>query len=273
MCRFSGPEEVVGIPEAKDALIELLLQLADDDLLTAHRASEWLGLAPHIEEDVAFSSIAQNTMGHALHWFGLLEPLTRKSVDDLAYLRPRGGYRQAILVERPNGPGLYLVNPEYDWGYTVVRQLVYETFKRERLEGLKRSSYAPLAAAAEKILDEQFYHLFHWETWWTELGQSTAEARRRLSEATAKVFEDLLTLFDLGPRGASIVRFGFAPSAETTAEATLSALKTMFEKIDLPFPPLGTPPFTGREGRHTDEGWAALEWMGEVYRLAPEGKW
>ena len=62
-------------PAYKSALIALLYQLADDDFLIAYRGSEWLGLAPHIEEDVAFSSISQDTMGHAAMFYQLLEEL------------------------------------------------------------------------------------------------------------------------------------------------------------------------------------------------------
>ena len=44
--------------------VELLLELADDELILGWRNSEWTGIAPFLEEDVAFSSIAQKT-GHA----------------------------------------------------------------------------------------------------------------------------------------------------------------------------------------------------------------
>ena len=37
-----------------------LLELADDELILGWRDSEWTGVAPSLEEDVAFSSIAQN---------------------------------------------------------------------------------------------------------------------------------------------------------------------------------------------------------------------
>ena len=44
---------------------QLLLQIADDELVLGWRDSEWTGIAPSLEEDVAFSSIAQNEIGHA----------------------------------------------------------------------------------------------------------------------------------------------------------------------------------------------------------------
>ncbi len=74
--------------EYKEAITSLLFQLADDDFLYAFRGSEWLGLAPHIEEDVASSSISQDSMGHAAMYYKLLEDLGVGNADDLAHLRP-----------------------------------------------------------------------------------------------------------------------------------------------------------------------------------------
>ena len=50
----------------------MLLGLADDELVLGWRDSEWTGIAPVLEEDVAFSSIAQNEIGHARAVYGLL---------------------------------------------------------------------------------------------------------------------------------------------------------------------------------------------------------
>ena len=52
-------EELHQLPEYKEALVELLFQLADDDFIIAYRGSEWVGIGPHIEDDVAFSSITR----------------------------------------------------------------------------------------------------------------------------------------------------------------------------------------------------------------------
>ena len=86
-------------------MIALLYQLADDELVVGHRDSEWLGLAPHIEEDVAFSSIAQDEVGHATLYYRLLEELGEGRADDLAFLRPAAQRRNAVLLERPTGRG------------------------------------------------------------------------------------------------------------------------------------------------------------------------
>ncbi|HYU57528.1 MAG TPA: Phenylacetic acid catabolic protein, partial [Actinomycetota bacterium] len=54
----------------EDPRLTLLLALADDELIIGHRHSEWTGWAPHIEEDLAFSSIAQDEMAHARLLYG-----------------------------------------------------------------------------------------------------------------------------------------------------------------------------------------------------------
>ncbi|HAK99554.1 MAG TPA: phenylacetate-CoA oxygenase subunit PaaI, partial [Exiguobacterium sp.] len=151
--------------QERTALASLLYQLADDDFLYAYRGSEWLGLAPHIEEDVASSSIAQDSMGHAAMYYQLLEELGEGNADALAHVRLAHERKNSILVERVNGPGYYMEKPEYDWAFAVVRNYCYTVAKKIRIDALKSSSYEPLAAAAVKINMELYYHLLHWQTW------------------------------------------------------------------------------------------------------------
>jgi ring-1,2-phenylacetyl-CoA epoxidase subunit PaaC len=47
------------------SLFDTALAFADDELVLGWRDSEWTGVAPFLEEDVAFSSIAQGEIGHA----------------------------------------------------------------------------------------------------------------------------------------------------------------------------------------------------------------
>ena len=47
-------------------IIELLYKIADDQLILGHRNSEWTGFGPLLEEDIAFSSMAQDKVGQSL---------------------------------------------------------------------------------------------------------------------------------------------------------------------------------------------------------------
>src|SRR5205085_5014251 len=95
---------------ADESRLALLLSLADDELVLGHRHAEWTGWAPHIEEDLAFSSIAQDEMAHARLLYGLAKEATGRDEDSLALGRKPEEYRNAVLCERPNR----------DWGYSLA---------------------------------------------------------------------------------------------------------------------------------------------------------
>ena len=82
-----------------NARAQLLLSLADDELILGWRDSEWTGIAPTLEEDVAFSSIAQNEIGHARALYELAAAELGTDADALAFDRAPDEYRCAPLVE------------------------------------------------------------------------------------------------------------------------------------------------------------------------------
>ncbi|HET7146245.1 MAG TPA: Phenylacetic acid catabolic protein [Gaiellaceae bacterium] len=123
-----------------------LLGLADDELVIGWRDSEWTGIAPMLEEDVAFSSIAQNEIGHARALYELLSD----DADALAFDRPLDEYRCAPLVE------LRLL----DWAHTIARRWLYEVADEIRISAL-----VPELPLAAKIDREEAYHRMHAEMW------------------------------------------------------------------------------------------------------------
>lgn len=130
---------------------QLLLELADDELIVGWRDSEWTGIAPTLEEDVAFSSIAQNEIGHARAAYELLSD----DADALAFDRRPEEYRAAPLVQ------LRLL----EWAHTIARRWLYEEADRVRIATLMASSDAEVAALATKIDREETYHRIHAEMW------------------------------------------------------------------------------------------------------------
>jgi ring-1,2-phenylacetyl-CoA epoxidase subunit PaaC len=137
------------------ARARLLLSIADDELILGWRDSEWTGIAPTLEEDVAFSSIAQNEIGHARALYELAADDLRSDADALAFDRPPADYRCAPLVE------LRLM----DWAHTIARRYLYEEADRVRLDALRSSDDAELAGLAAKIDREEVYHRMHAEMW------------------------------------------------------------------------------------------------------------
>jgi ring-1,2-phenylacetyl-CoA epoxidase subunit PaaC len=135
---------------------QLLLTLADDELILGWRDSEWTGIAPTLEEDVAFSSIAQNEIGHARALYELAAEELGTDADALAFDRAPGDYRCAPLVE------LRLLD---DWAMTIARRYLYEAADQVRIEALKESDDAELAGLAAKIDREEVYHRLHAQLW------------------------------------------------------------------------------------------------------------
>src|SRR5947199_4282287 len=136
-----------------------LLEIADDELILGWRDSEWTGIAPLLEEDVAFSSIAQNEIGHARALYELVARERGTTADELAFDRSPDEYRCARLVE--------LRLPE--WEKTIARHYVYEEADAKRLERLKQSDDADIAGLAAKIDREEAYHRMHAQMWFDRL--------------------------------------------------------------------------------------------------------
>jgi ring-1,2-phenylacetyl-CoA epoxidase subunit PaaC len=137
---------------------ELLLGLADDELVIGWRDSEWTGIAPVLEEDVAFSSIAQNEIGHARAVYELLTD----DADALAFDRALEEYRCAPLVE------LRLL----DWAHTIARRWLYEVADEIRIAALMEDGDPQVAGLAAKINREEAYHRMHAEMWRELLGET-----------------------------------------------------------------------------------------------------
>jgi ring-1,2-phenylacetyl-CoA epoxidase subunit PaaC len=154
---------------------ELLLAAADDELVLGWRDSEWTGIAPVLEEDVAFSSIAQNEIGHARALYQLLS----EDADALAFDRALDEYRCAPLVE------LRLL----DWAHAIARRWLYELADEIRLAGLKDDRDPAVAGLAAKIDREEAYHRMHAQMWFDRL-----QNEPRFTSA----LEELRSLVDAG---------------------------------------------------------------------------
>jgi ring-1,2-phenylacetyl-CoA epoxidase subunit PaaC len=140
----------------------LLLPIADDELVLGWRNSEWTGIAPFLEEDVAFSSIAQNEIGHARALYQLVAEELGATADELAFDRSPEEYRCSRLVE------LRLVP---DWARTIARHHLYEEADARRLADLKVSDDPEVAGLAAKIDREEAYHRMHAQMWHERLAE------------------------------------------------------------------------------------------------------
>jgi ring-1,2-phenylacetyl-CoA epoxidase subunit PaaC len=169
-----------------DSLVSLVTALADDELILGHRHSEWTGFAPHLEEDVAFSSIAQDEIGHASAYYTLAASVTGDDADRLALGREKSEYHNAIICERANR----------DWAYTLARHWLYDHADEVRLEALSDSASADLAALVGKMRREERYHLIHADLWIKRVTRGPVEGRTKLVDAIAQAWPEALDLFE-----------------------------------------------------------------------------
>ena len=178
-----------------NARAQLLLSLADDELILGWRDSEWTGIAPTLEEDVAFSSIAQNEIGHARALYELAAIELASDADTLAFDRAPAEYRCAPFVE------LRLL----DWAHTIARRYLYEEADRIRVDGLMRGSDDELAGLAAKIDREEVYHRLHAEMWAARLHDES-----RFRDAVEELWPYALGMLEAAQRDALARRVGLA---------------------------------------------------------------
>ena len=239
-------------PATHAALAELLLQMADDEFVIGYWDSEWTGIAPMLEEDVAFSSIAQDEIGHARAHYELLAQLTGDDADHIAYGRPAEEYRHARLLNHARG----------DWAFTIARRYLYDTADAVRLEALSRSSFAPLAQLVGKIRREETYHLMHMDAWLRRLASAGQPSRERLVEALHRLWPDAPTVFTplSGAGESALLAAGILPeSMSALGQRWVAAVTPTLRELDLPVPPLAAAASprdeTGRAERNEDFRW------------------
>ena len=244
------------------ALSTLLLTLADDEFVIGYWDTEWTGIAPILEEDVAMSSIAQDEIGHALAFYELLSSQTGIAPDAYAYGRNPDEYRFARLLGHARG----------DWAITMARRYLYETADAVRLASLERSSHRPLADLVAKMRREEQYHLMHVQTWFERFQTHPGEARDRFSAALTGLWPDALDMFAPLDGEAELLVDGKLPEPMTELRARWQAM--LQPSLDRAGAALegNAPAEPRRGGEHPDFAWLHNE-MTLVYRSQPGAEW
>lgn len=247
------------------ALKELLYKIADDQLIIGHRNSEWTGFGPLLEEDIAFSSMAQDKIGQSHALYAILHQLGEQHPDTVAFMRNANQFHNCILVELPNG--------EYD--FSLVRHFLYDTALAIRFDLLTKSSFEPLAELSSKIRGELRYHTLHANTWIKQLGTATEESISRLQKSLEFALPYALGMFEESPYEKEIIAAGIFAGEKAVKEKWIEKITEVLKQTNLQLPDLKTVKSIdgGRVGKHSEHLQPLLDEMSEVFRIDPGAEW
>lgn len=235
---------------------QFLLALADDEHLMGQRHTEWIGVAPFLEEDLAFASIGQDELGHA----AMLYELLADDIDEIALHRDPAEYRSCWLVEHPCT----------DWSDAVVRHWLYDSAERLRWAMFEGSSSPELRAVSERATKEETFHLRH--------ADALIDALLSNNDARARLLASLELLLPLG-----LAMFE-APAGEDAAltdglisEPLAALLPDWKREVDSRFGnqdwTVAKPPDQQQRTARSDAFAPMYEAMREVILIDPAARW
>ncbi|MFG1915912.1 1,2-phenylacetyl-CoA epoxidase subunit PaaC [Micromonospora sp. NPDC048898] len=236
---------------------DFALAVGDDALIAAQRLAEWTTRAPEMEEDIALANIALDQLGAArllLSYAGELEGAGRDE-DALAYLRDDREFRNALLVELPNG----------DFAVTMAKLFFLAAYQLPLYSALAGCADERLAAIGAKARKESAYHLDHGALWVKRLGDGTEESHRRMQAAVDQVWPYTHELFAADP-AAPVDPAALRPAFDETVGAVVA-------EATLTLPESGWAPAGGRDGVHTEHLAYLLAEMQVLHRAHPGAQW
>lgn len=247
-----------------EGLKDLLYRTADDLLILGHRNSEWTGLAPQIEEDIAFSSMAQDKIGQSLALFELLQELGEQDPDTVAFTRNENQFHCCHLVEMPIG--------EFD--FSLARHFFFDHAQALRFQMLENSIVEPLSMMARKFRGEIKYHTMHADIWIKQLANGNEESHARMQSSINETFPLALGIFEESKFEKELIESNIFAGENALKAQWYEKVKSVIEAAGLVCPSLDVQPANGgRHGYHTEHLQPLLDEMCEVFKLDPTAEW
>lgn len=249
----------------QEAIKDLLYKMADDQLILGHRNSEWTGFGPLLEEDIAFSSMAQDKVGQSWQLYKILNELGESDPDTVAFMRNAEQFHNSQFVELPNG--------EYD--FSLIRHFLFDTAELIRFQMLSNSSFESLANLSKKIKGETKYHSMHAKIWIKQLGSATEESISRLQGSLDMAMPYALGMFEVSEFEQQLIDEGIFGGEEALKAQWKRAITEVISETSLSLPDMETltPVYGGRYGDHTKHLQPLLDEMSEVFKVDPTADW
>jgi ring-1,2-phenylacetyl-CoA epoxidase subunit PaaC len=247
------------------AINELINKMADDQLILGHRNSEWTGIGPVLEEDIAFSSLAQDKVGQSYNLYNILHQNGLPEPDTYAFNRKPNEYKCSHLVQLPIG--------EYD--FSLVRHFLYDHAEYLRFGMLTNSTFEPLRNMARKFRPEIKYHVFHANTWIKQLANSNDDAKLRIQTSLNFAMPYAFSMFEPGKYEALLIEEKIFEGEVALQAQWKDYVSELLESYGLNVPEVTdvTQHYGGRYGSHTEHLEPMIKEMQEVFSQDPSAEW
>lgn len=245
--------------------LQYALQLADTSLVLSHRLSEWCGIAPELEIDMALANIGLDLLGEARNLYQYAAELEGKgrTEDDFAFLREQGEYYNLLLVEHPNK----------GFDITITRQFLFDAYHLLALQGLQNSSDPQLAAIAKKSLKEVNYHLRFSAGWMVRLGDGTDESQQRIQAALEELWRFTDEMFQPSEAEQALTASGVAVDVSGLKQQWLEEVGAVLNEANLTMPGQTYARTGGKQGLHSEHLGYILAEMQYMQRSYPNCQW
>lgn len=247
------------------SLFQYILHLADNTLILGQRLGEWCGHGPVLEQDIAMTNISLDLIGHSRMYFQYAAKIQGNGIseDEIAFLRDERKYRNCLLVEQPNG----------DWGMTIMRQFLYDSWYYYFLNALQNSEDKQLAAIAQKSIKEVTYHLRYSSEWVIRLGDGTEESHRRMQDALNELWRFSDELLIPEAYEASLIDSGVAVNLSLIRDTVDQKRREIIQEATLTLPKEEHMRRGGKAGIHTEHLGYILTEMQYMQRTYPGLSW
>ena len=239
--------------------------LADNTLILGQRLSEWCGLGPFLEEDLALTNTSLDIIGQAKMLLEFAAELKgdNETADDLAFMRDQHEFKNVILVEQPNG----------DYSQTMLRQYFMDVYHVHLYQALSTSTNQKLAGIAVKSLKEVVYHLERSELWIKRMALGTGESFQRLQASLDKLWHYYHELFEETESLTELVNQGIAADPKALKANWLKDVNELLDSTPLIIPQKGWKATGGRKGHHSEYLGLMLCEMQFLQRAYPNSEW
>lgn len=243
-----------------------LLAIADNSLILGQRLGELCGHGPSLETDIACTNISLDLFGQVRSYFQYAAQVVddeKVTEDTLAFLRIEREYKNVLLVEQPNT----------DFGYTIVRQFLFDAYHLLFLRELEKSKDATLAAIAKKSIKEVSYHWRFSSDWVRRLGDGTPESHERVQEAVSDLWMYTDELFYQTDADRAMIAEGIGVDTLQVKETYYKMISEVLEEATLTIPESKYWHKGGKEGIHSEYMGYILSDMQYMQRTYPNMEW